>query len=107
MTDKKDTKIRAIHKGIQIPTDEPVTKVANPNLVAAIESLLENVKSCTVTEVCYVAVGDNSDTMRAIAGVSKQPFLMYSQLEVLNMLYKEEVVYPILLNPEYYEDLDN
>jgi hypothetical protein len=107
MTDKpKDTKIRAIHKGIQLPTEEPVTKVANPNLVAAIEALLEEVKNCVVTEVCWVAVGDNSDTMRGIAGVCKHPFLMSSQLTVLDMLYKEEVVYPILLNADHYEDID-
>lgn len=51
MTEKKDTKIRVIHKGITIPTDEAEVKVANPNLVAAVEALLEEVKSCRITEV--------------------------------------------------------
>jgi hypothetical protein len=104
--DKKDTKIRAIHKGIIIPTDEEEVKVANPNLVAVVEALLEEVKACRVTEVCYVGVGDNSDTMRGIAGVSKQPFIMASQLDVLQTLYKEEVIYPILLSVEHYEEID-
>ena len=107
MVDKKDPKIRAIHKGITIPTDEEEVKVANPNLVAAVEALLEEVKACRITEVCYVGVGDNSDTMRGIAGVCKQPFLMSSQLGVLDMLYKEEVIYPILLNADHYEDLED
>lgn len=107
MVDKKDPKIRAIHKGIQLPTDEQEVKVPNPSLVSAVEALLEHVKNCTVTEVCYVGVGDNSDTVRAIAGVSRLPFLMSSQLEVLNMLYKEEVIYPILLNSDHYEDMDD
>ena len=107
MTEKKDTKIRAIHKGITIPTDIEDVKVANPNLVAAVEALLEEVKACRVTEVCYVGVGDNSDTMRAIAGVCKNPFIMSSQLGVLDMLYKEEVIYPILLNADHYEDLED
>lgn len=106
MVDKKDTKIRAIHKGITIPTDTEEVKVANPNLVAVVEALLEEVKSCRITEVCYVGVGDNSDTMRGIAGVCKQPFLMSSQLGVLDMLYKEEVIYPILLNADHYEDME-
>lgn len=56
--------------------------------------------------MCYVGVGDNSDTMRGIAGVCKQPFLMSSQLGVLDMLYKEEVIYPILLNADHYEDME-
>ena len=107
MTEKKDPKIRAIHKGITIPTDTEEVKVANPNLVAVVEALLEEVKSCRITEVCYVGVGDNSDTMRGIAGVSKHPFLMSSQLGVLDMLYKEEVIYPILLNADHYEDLED
>jgi len=107
MVDKKDTKIRAIHKGIQLPTEDPVAKVANPNLVAAIEALLSEVKSCGVTEVCWVAVGDNSDTTRGIAGVCKHPFLMSSQIGVLDMLYKEEVIYPILLSTDHYEDLED
>ena len=102
MTEKKDTKIRAIHKGITIPTEDEV-KVANPHLVAAVKTLLEHVENCTVTEVCYVAVGDNQDTTRAIAGVCKHPFLMSAQLGTLDMLYKEEVIYPILLNPEHYD----
>lgn len=106
MTNKKDTKIRAIHKGIQLPTETEEVKVANPNLIAAVEALLEEVKNCRITEVCYVGVGDNSDTMRGIAGVCKHPFLMSKQLEVLNMLYNEEVVYPILLSPDHYEDFD-
>lgn len=104
MTDKKDTKIRAIHKGIHLPTEDEV-KVANPHLVAAVESLLNDVKSCVVTEVCWVAVGDNQDTTRAIAGVCKHPFLMSAQLGTLDMLYKEEVIYPILLNAGHYEDV--
>ena len=99
-----DKKVRAIHKGIQLPTAEDEVKVPNPNLVSAVEVLLDYVKNCTVTEVCYVGVGDNSDTVRAIAGVSRLPFLMSSQLEVLHMLYKEEVIYPILLNADHYED---
>ena len=107
MTEKKDTKIRAIHKGIQLPTAEEEVKVADPRLIAAVEALLEGVKSCNVTEVCYVGVGDNSDTMRAIAGVCKNPFIMSSQLGVLDMLYKEEVIYPILLNADHYEDLED
>lgn len=107
MTEKKDPKIRAIHKGIQLPTDEQEVKVPNPSLVSAVEALLEHVKSCTVTEVCYVGVGDNSDTVRAIAGVSRLPFLMSSQLGVLDMLYKEEVIYPILLNADHYEDVED
>jgi hypothetical protein len=102
-----DKRVRAIHKGIQLPIAEDEVKVPNPNLVAAVEALLEHVKNCTVTEVCYVGVGDNSDTMRAIAGVCKMPFLMSSQLEVLNMLYKEEVIYPILLNADHYEDAED
>ena len=44
--------------------------------------------------------------MRGIAGVCKQPFLMSSQLGVLDMLYKEEVIYPILLNADHYEDME-
>ena len=107
MTDKKDTKIRAIHKGITIPTNTEEVKVANPNLVAVVEALLEEVKSCRITEVCYVGVGDNSDTMRGIAGVCKHPFLMAAQLDVLQMLYKEEVIYPILLNADHYEDTED
>jgi hypothetical protein len=107
MVDKKDTKIRAIHKGITIPTEEEEVRVANPDLVAVVEGLLEEVKSCRITEVCYVGVGDNSDTMRGIAGVCKHPFLMSSQLGVLDMLYKEEVIYPILLNADHYEDLED
>ena len=107
MVDKKDTKIRAIHKGIQLPTAEDEVKVPNPNLVSAVEALLDHVKNCVVTEVCYVGVGDNSDTVRAIAGVSRLPFLMSSQLDVLNMLYKEEVIYPILLNADHYEDVED
>lgn len=107
MTEKKDTKIRAIHKGITLPTEPDEVKVANPNLVAAVESLLENVKECRITEVCFVGVGDSMDTMRSIAGICKHPFLMSNQLEVLNMLYKEEVIYPILLNADHYEDTDD
>ena len=106
MTDKKDTKIRAIHKGMQLPTED-VVKVANPNLVAVVEGLLEEVKNCRITEVCYVGVGDNSDTMRGIAGVCKHPFLMSSQLGTLDMLYKEEVIYPILLSPDHYESMED
>lgn len=104
MTDKKDTKIRAIHKGIQLPTEEEVE--VDAHLVSVIESLLEHVKSGRVTEVCYAGVGNRMDSVRGMAGVSKYPFLLSSQLEVLSMLYKEEVIYPILLSPDHYEDLD-
>lgn len=107
MTDRKDPKIRAIHKGIRLPTEEVEVKVANPNLVAVVEGLLEGVKSCRITEVCYVGVGDNGDTMRGIAGVCKYPFIMSSQLTVLDMLYKEEVIYPILLGPDHYESMED
>ena len=102
--DKIDKKVRAIHKGIQLPAAEDEVKVINPNLVAAIESLLEHVKSGRITEVCYTGVGNNMDSVRGMAGSSKYPFLLSSQLEVLDMLYKEEVIYPILLNADHYED---
>ena len=55
MVDKKDTKIRAIHKGIQLPTEEVEV---DAHLVSVIESLLEHVKSGRITEVCYTGVGN-------------------------------------------------
>lgn len=101
MTEKKDTKIHAIHRGIQLPTEEEVK--IDLNLITAIESLLECVKSGRITEVCYVGVGDKMDSVRGMVGVSKQPFLLSKQIETLNMIYNEEVIYPILLSPDYYE----
>ena len=104
MTDKKDTKIRGIHKGIQLPTDEELP--VDPHLISAIEALLDNVKKGIITEVCYVGVGDKMDSVRGMAGSSKHPFILSKQLEVLNMIYNEEIVYPILLSRDYYEDID-
>lgn len=106
MTEKKDAKIRAIHKGIQLPTEDEV-KVPNPHLISVVEALLDEVKSCRITEVCYVGVGDSSDTMRGIAGVCTNPFIMSAQLGVLDMLYKEEVIYPFLLNADHYEEMED
>ena len=104
MVDKKDTKIRAIHKGIQLPTEEVEIDL---HLVSVIESLLEHVKSGRITEVCYTGVGNKMDSVRGMAGVSKYPFLLSKQLETLNMLYNEEVIYPILLSPDHYEDTED
>jgi hypothetical protein len=101
--DKKDTKIYAIHKGIAIPTED---LIVDPTLVAVVEDLLGHIKTGRITEVCYAGVGDEMDSVRGMAGKSKNPFLLSSQLGVLDMLYKEEVIYPILLNADHYEDVD-
>ena len=107
MVDKKDTKIRAIHKGITIPTDEEEVKVADPIVVKAVEHLLDLVKTCVITEVVFVGVGDDTTTIRSIVGRSKHPFILSKQLEVANMLYNEDAIYPILLGEEHYEDLED
>lgn len=106
MTEKKDTKIRAIHKGITIPTDEEEVKVADPTVVKAVEHLLDLVKACVITEVVFVGVGDDTTSIRSIVGCSKHPFILSKQIDVANMLYNEDVIYPILLGEEHYEDLD-
>ena len=101
--EKKDSKVYAIHKGVAIPTEDVVV---DPNLIDSVESLLGHIKTGRITEVCYVGVGDEMDSVRGMAGRSKNPFLLSNQLGVLDMLYKEEVIYPILLNADHYEDME-
>lgn len=108
MTDKKDDgKVKAIRQGIVIKTEEDVeVKVADPNVVKAVEHLLDLVKTCVITEVVFVGVGDDTTSIRSIVGRSKHPFILSKQIEVANMLYNEDAIYPILLGEEHYESLD-
>lgn len=77
-------------------------KKANERALASVDLLREEVLKGNVTEVIYIAVGDDGYTLRALVGDSTQPFLLSKQLDVAKLLYNEERIFPLLLSEEYY-----
>lgn len=94
MTEKKPpANVKAIRKGIEIEEKKPAPI---PEIVKALESLLEQAKSGNLRELCFTALNEDQTYSVNILGEAIDFTLSYSLLAVLKDNYFEAITYPNL-----------
>ncbi len=104
MTEKKDTNVKPLFKGMKVDTGEMPEPL--PELVERLTELLADAQSGELREMCYCATYYDKSFRRGMHGVPMDFHLMQNNLRVLEDDYFAAVTYPLLSgNFEADEDL--
>lgn len=103
MTDKKDTNVKPLFKGMKVDTGETPEPI--PELVERLTELLEQASGGELRELCYVATYEDKSFTRGMHGIPVDFHLMQNNLRILDDDYFAAVTYP-LMSGNFYADED-